>query len=92
MAGPEEAWQDFGQRVDLTARIREILLNYPEGSTILKEIVQVHRGDCCSPLPAHGATQTRGGQQLGAPTEFALRTQCRAYKAFNQAQLHSTPA
>ncbi len=42
MAGPEEAWQDFGQRVDLTARIREILLNYPEGSTILKELVQVH--------------------------------------------------
>ena len=23
--------EDFGQRVDLTARIREIILNYPEG-------------------------------------------------------------
>jgi sacsin len=27
--------------VDLTARLREILLNYPEGTSILKEIVQV---------------------------------------------------
>ncbi|EFJ44918.1 hypothetical protein VOLCADRAFT_118510 [Volvox carteri f. nagariensis] len=35
-----EAWQDFGQKVDLTARIREILLNYPEGTSILKELVQ----------------------------------------------------
>lgn len=36
-----EAWQDFGQKVDLTARIREILINYPEGTSILKELVQV---------------------------------------------------
>lgn len=34
-------WEDFGQRVDLTARIREILLNYPEGTSILKEMIQV---------------------------------------------------
>jgi hypothetical protein len=38
-----EAWTDFGQRVDLTARIREILINYPEGTSILKELVQVGR-------------------------------------------------
>ena len=24
------AWEDFGQKVDLAARLREILLNYPE--------------------------------------------------------------
>eukprot|EP00882_Tetradesmus_deserticola_P024408 GHRQ01026674.1.p2 GENE.GHRQ01026674.1~~GHRQ01026674.1.p2 ORF type:complete len:133 (+),score=37.97 GHRQ01026674.1:235-633(+) len=36
----EHAWQDFGQKVDLTARLREILINYPEGTSILKEIVQ----------------------------------------------------
>ncbi|KAF5829451.1 hypothetical protein DUNSADRAFT_16062 [Dunaliella salina] len=36
----EVAWEDFGQKVDLTARIREILLNYPEGTPILKELVQ----------------------------------------------------
>ena len=35
------AWHDFGQRVDLTARIREILLNYPEGTSIFKELIQV---------------------------------------------------
>ncbi|KAJ8612133.1 hypothetical protein CTAYLR_002440, partial [Chrysophaeum taylorii] len=32
--------EDFGQRIDLTARIREILRNYPEGTSILKELVQ----------------------------------------------------
>lgn len=37
-------WQDFGQRVDLTARIREILLDYPEGTSIFKELIQV----CCT--------------------------------------------
>eukprot|EP00798_Chlamydomonas_sp_ICE-L_P006708 gene6708-3378_t len=34
------AWHDFGQKVDLTARIREVLLNYPEGTSILKESIQ----------------------------------------------------
>lgn len=37
--GSGDVWQDFGQRVDLTARLRDILLNYPENS-ILKEMVQ----------------------------------------------------
>jgi hypothetical protein len=37
----DEKWEDFGQRVDLTARIREILINYPEGTSILKELLQV---------------------------------------------------
>ena len=41
VSGP---WQDFGQKVDLTARIREILINYPEGTSILKELVQVCMG------------------------------------------------
>ena len=35
-------WEDFGQKVDLTARIREILINYPEGTSILKELIQVN--------------------------------------------------
>eukprot|EP00959_Pyramimonas_sp_CCMP1952_P280809 5869447-Pyramimonas_sp.AAC.1 len=30
----------FGQKVDLTTRIREILQNYPEGTSILKELIQ----------------------------------------------------
>ena len=32
--------QDFGQKADLCVRIREILRNYPEGSSILKELIQ----------------------------------------------------
>lgn len=34
-------WQDFGQKVTLTGRIREILINYPEGTSVLKELIQV---------------------------------------------------
>lgn len=37
---PLDITEDFGQRVDLTRRIREILANYPEGTTVLKEIIQ----------------------------------------------------
>jgi len=36
----EEFGDDFGQKVDLTARIREILRDYPEGTSIFKELVQ----------------------------------------------------
>ncbi|KAL1292332.1 hypothetical protein AAHE18_20G264300 [Arachis hypogaea] len=32
--------EDFGQTVDLTRRIREVLVNYPEGTTVLKELIQ----------------------------------------------------
>jgi hypothetical protein len=38
--GDGDVWNDFGQKVDLTARLREILINYPEGTSILKELVQ----------------------------------------------------
>ncbi|CAI5714235.1 unnamed protein product [Hyaloperonospora brassicae] len=31
---------DFGQKIDLTVRIREILRNYPEGTSMFKEMVQ----------------------------------------------------
>lgn len=44
------SWQDFGQRVSLTSRIREILINYPEGTSVVKELVQArsnHR-HCCT--------------------------------------------
>lgn len=34
------AGEDFGQKIDLTVRIREILRNYPEGTSILKELIQ----------------------------------------------------
>ena len=32
--------EDFGQKVDLTRQIREVLLNYPEGTMVLKELIQ----------------------------------------------------
>ena len=32
--------EDFGQKVDLTQHIREVLANYPEGTTILKQLIQ----------------------------------------------------
>ena len=40
MADPDEVYEDFGQKVDLTARIREVLAAYPDGSSILKELIQ----------------------------------------------------
>ena len=39
-ARPSAFCDDFGQKIDLTARIREILVNYPPGSTIIKEFLQ----------------------------------------------------
>lgn len=40
-ATPESIFlEDFGQKVDLTRRIREVLVNYPEGTTVLKELIQ----------------------------------------------------
>ncbi|KAI0491374.1 hypothetical protein KFK09_025634 [Dendrobium nobile] len=38
--GTDMLFEDFGQRVDLTRRIREVLVNYPEGTTVLKELIQ----------------------------------------------------
>ncbi|XP_027359772.1 sacsin [Abrus precatorius] len=41
LPAPESIFlEDFGQTVDLTRRIREVLLNYPEGTTVLKELIQ----------------------------------------------------
>ena len=34
------AAENFGQKVDLTARLREILAAYPEGTTVLRELLQ----------------------------------------------------
>lgn len=39
MDGMDE-FADFGQKVDLTASIRSILRNYPEGTAVLKELIQ----------------------------------------------------
>ncbi|CAM9522156.1 unnamed protein product [Phaeothamnion confervicola] len=39
-ANAEWFGSDFGQKIDLTVRIREILLQYPQGTSILKELIQ----------------------------------------------------
>ncbi|CAM0901691.1 unnamed protein product [Alopecurus aequalis] len=54
--------EDFGQRVDLTRRIREVLANYPEGTTALRELVQnaddagASRVRLCLDRRSHGAS------------------------------------
>ena len=35
----DDAWTDFGQKVDLCVRLRDVLVNYPEGA-LLKEMTQ----------------------------------------------------
>ncbi|XP_037481985.1 sacsin-like [Triticum dicoccoides] len=53
--------EDFGRRVDLTRRIREVLANYPEGTTALRELMQnadnagASRVRLCLDRRAHGA-------------------------------------
>jgi hypothetical protein len=57
--------EDFGQRVDLTARIREVLLNYPEGTSILKEVT----GEG-GPVASQNCARMRG-QTVAATTKHA---------------------
>ena len=61
-----KGWSEFGQHVTLTARIREILDNYPEGTSVLKELIQV-------PLPpkAH-TTRTRPLERSSHKDEATL--------------------
>ncbi|KAE8794685.1 Oxysterol-binding protein-related protein 7 [Hordeum vulgare] len=53
--------EDFGQRVDLTWRIRELLANYPEGTPTLRELIQnaddtgASRVRLCIDRRGHGA-------------------------------------
>ncbi len=62
-ARPSAFGDDFGQKIDLTARIREILVNYPPGSTIIKEFLQ----------NADGAEGIRGGVRVGRRARARLR-------------------
>jgi sacsin len=36
----EQHAESFGQRVDLCVRLQEILRNYPEGTSVLRELIQ----------------------------------------------------
>lgn len=59
-------WDDFGQKVDLTARLREILLNYPEGTSILKELVQNAVRSLL--LPSRGAVRSYSAPRPPPPS------------------------
>ena len=56
---------DFGQKSDLCVRIREICRNYPEGTSIIKELIQnaddagARDFKLCLDLRQHGTTSVR---------------------------------
>lgn len=50
--GQQKAWEDFGQRVELSARIREILLNYPEVRSAAVDPTRVFHGSAAWQLGA----------------------------------------
>ena len=58
--------EDFGQKVDLTASIRNILRNYPEGTAVLKELVQnaddagAHSVSFCLDCRSHQTSKVAG--------------------------------
>ena len=55
---------DFGQRIDLCVRIREIIRAYPEGTAVLKELV---RDTTIDPPPSQHDYSTRGCHFHKAP-------------------------
>ena len=62
---------DFGQKVDLTASIRNILRNYPEGTAVLKELIQnaddagARKIVFCLDLRNHGKERLAGPELAG---------------------------
>jgi sacsin len=62
---------DFGQKIDLTVRIREILRNYPEGISILKELIQnaddagAHTINFCLDTRTHSSNTLWGKGEMG---------------------------
>ncbi|CAM9577819.1 unnamed protein product [Choristocarpus tenellus] len=79
--GGDDFGEDFGQKIDLTVRIREILRNYPEGTSILKELVQnaddagAREVRLCLDLRQHSAT--------GLPSLALAQFQGAALLAYN---------
>ena len=68
---------DFGQKVDLTASIRSILQNYPEGTAVLKELIQnaddatARKIRFCLDCRTHGKV-TLAGESWGQFQESSL--------------------
>jgi len=64
---------DFGQKVDLCARLREILLNYPEGTAIISELLQNADDAGASEFALCLDTRQHGREQLFYPEMAALQ-------------------
>ena len=64
--GWDDASSDFGQKADLCVRIREICVNYPEGTSIIKELIQnaddagARNFKLCLDLRQHGTSTVVG--------------------------------
>ena len=59
---------DFGQKADLCVRIKEILRNYPEGSSILKELIQNADDASATDISFVLDLRHHGTEKLWAPT------------------------
>jgi len=79
---------DFGQKIDLTVRIREILRNYPEGTSILKELIQ--NADDAGATEVALCLDTRSFPTQSLPSPKLASFQGPALLAFNNAQFTET--
>ena len=78
----DEAAGDFGQKSDLSVRIREICRNYPEGTSIIKELIQnaddagARDFKLCLDLRQHGTATVVGSgmRQFQGPSILAFNS------------------
>ncbi|CAM9585698.1 unnamed protein product, partial [Chrysoparadoxa australica] len=74
---------DFGQKIDLTVRIREILRNYPEGTSILKELIQ--NADDAGAREVAFCLDNRSHPSNKLPAESLAQFQSASLLAYNSA-------
>jgi sacsin len=75
---------DFGQRVDLTVRLRELLRGYPEGTSVLRELAQNAADAGARSLAQLLDLRTHAAASLFAPGMRALHA-APALLAYNDA-------
>jgi sacsin len=87
-------WEDFGQKVDLTARIRELLNDYPAGTAILSELLQnaddakAREFKLCLDHRTHGMDSLPSAklQQFQGPALLAYNSACFTARDFESIQ------
>mmetsp|Transcript_18718 Transcript_18718/g.38290 ORF Transcript_18718/g.38290 Transcript_18718/m.38290 type:complete len:3824 (+) Transcript_18718:165-11636(+) len=90
MSGWSDASTDFGQKIDLTVRIREILRNYPEGLSILKELLQ-NADDAGARTVRFVVAESRGGGGGGGGDDaLSAATRGPSLLAYNDAVFTET--